>query len=75
MNRSQYRNGDVITRRCGCNSCNPSHINGVLCHETGCPDGWRDHKIECKECGDEVYPEFRMQMYCNSCYAAFTGIE
>lgn len=41
--RSTYRNGDPIGLiHCGCDSCNPSMINGALCHEHGCPDAWRD---------------------------------
>lgn len=42
MKRTHYRNGDEIHLSCGCNSCSPCRINGVLCHETGCPDAWRD---------------------------------
>lgn len=43
MKRSEYRNGDPISLEfTGCNGCSPSAINGVLCHEHGCPDAWRD---------------------------------
>jgi len=53
--RTKYRNGDSIDLLCGCNSCNPSRINGVLCHEAGCPDAWRDQQRECPDCGRKFY--------------------
>ena len=34
-----------------CNSCEALMINGVYCHEAGCPDAWRDYTSECAECG------------------------
>ena len=46
-----------------CDSCNPSRINGVFCHERGCPnDGksWDKERqqwvkyVPCRECGYEV---------------------
>ena len=41
--RTTYRNGDEIGLRYnGCDGCSPATVNGVLCHETGCPDAWRD---------------------------------
>lgn len=57
--RTKYRNGDSITLRCGCDSCSPSRINGVLCHEAGCPDRWKDYAKECSECGRNYYAEHR----------------
>lgn len=45
-----------------CNQCEACMINGVFCHETGCPninkryfdgEGWLSVR-ECKECGSEV---------------------
>ena len=59
MPRTHYRNGDPITLLCGCDGCRPSRINGVLCHETACPDAWRDYAVECFECGRSIYPETR----------------
>lgn len=53
--RTKYRNGDTIYLRTGCNSCSPSRINGVLCHETGCPDAWKDRRKECADCGRGYY--------------------
>ena len=41
--RTHYRNGDEITRQhTGCDGCSPCMVNGVLCHEYGCPYAWRD---------------------------------
>jgi hypothetical protein len=53
--RYRYRNGDPIHLRTGCNSCSPSRINGVLCHESGCPDAWRDRPLTCISCGATYY--------------------
>ena len=53
--RKAYRNGDPIELSCGCNGCSPSMINGVLCHEQGCPDAWRDKAVE--ECDKGNYDD------------------
>ena len=44
-----------------CNQCEALMINGVFCHETGCPnrnarciDGEWIRFYECRECGDEI---------------------
>jgi hypothetical protein len=65
--RTHYRNGDEITLMGGCDSCSPSRINGVFCHEQGCPDAWRDYSIACRECGCEFLREERHQAVCNDC--------
>ena len=58
-----------------CDACEALMINGVLCHETGCPDAWRDQKRECRECRYEFVPEDRYQVYCSEeCAACFHGI-
>ena len=55
-----------------CDSCNVVHINGVLCHETGCPDAWKDYEIECLFCGNSFKPEEKSQKHCTSeCYNAY----
>jgi len=57
-----------------CQSCEALMINGVYCHETGCPDSWRDYKIECKFCGDLVWPEDKGQKFCgDSCVDSYYG--
>lgn len=40
-------------------------INGVRCHEAGCPDAWRDQIRECLFCGTEFNPEVRSQTCCD----------
>ena len=49
-----------------CNQCEAAMINGVFCHETGCPNSkkrWNAEKqdfersIKCWECGFEFCPD------------------
>ena len=47
-----------------CDSCEALTINGVLCHESGCPDAWKDELRECKGCGQKFKPEQRDQICC-----------
>ena len=66
--RTHYRNGDERRTKTGnCDSCQCVFISGILCHETGCPDAWKDKLVECKGCGCEFYPEDRGQKTCQSC--------
>lgn len=56
-----------------CNSCEVLRINGVLCHETGCPDAWKATK-ECAWCGQAYTPETRWQKCCSDdCTEAYNG--
>jgi hypothetical protein len=48
-----------------CQSCDVLVINGVLCHELGCPDKWRDEMRECKWCGQDFKPESRIDQFCS----------
>jgi len=48
-----------------CENCNVLNINGINCHELGCPDAWKDYKKECKWCGSEFIPEDKDQEFCN----------
>jgi len=48
-----------------CASCQALTINGLLCHEMGCPDAWLDYVRECKWCGQEFRPEERGQTCCS----------
>jgi hypothetical protein len=58
-----------------CKSCEVLVINGILCHETGCPDSWKDKKHFCKECGEEFEPESKFQDCCSShCYCMYNGL-
>ena len=67
MKRTSYANGDTITLACGCDGCNPARINGVLCHESGCPEAWRDATRECFECGCDFSPVGRYDRICPDC--------
>lgn len=50
-----------------CNQCESAYINGIYCHELGCPEAWRDHYKDCWQCGCEFRPENRFQTVCNDC--------
>lgn len=50
-----------------CNQCDAITINGVYCHEHGCPDAWKSELRECRECGERFKPEDRGQRKCASC--------
>jgi len=55
-----------------CNSCEALTINGVYCHETGCPEAWRDETRECKWCGTKFTPDSPDHTFCDeSCFEAF----
>jgi hypothetical protein len=59
-----------------CKSCEALMINGILCHEYGCPDAWKDEKHICKECGQEFIPEENWQQFCSShCYCMYNNLE
>ena len=59
-----------------CKSCEVLWINGVKCHEHGCPDAYMDETRECKWCGSEFTPEENSQEFCdNSCYCAYYNLE
>ena len=47
-----------------CNSCDAIMIQGVFCHETGCPDSWKGKEKECKWCGGKFMPEEKYQKFC-----------
>lgn len=63
-----------------CKSCDSCGINGVLCHETGCPDSHIDlgtgqpYPVECKFCGSPVSPPCQVTPFCsNDCAQAYLG--
>jgi len=57
-----------------CPSCEVLYINGVRCHETGCPDAWKDEVRECKWCGTEFKPLLPgMECCSHSCEVAYSG--
>jgi hypothetical protein len=57
-----------------CASCEVLVINGLLCHETGCPDAWRDELRECKWCGTIFAPSESHERFCSEeCAAAYNS--
>jgi len=57
-----------------CPSCEVLRIQGMRCHETSCPNAWREERRECLWCGSEFVPEERWQAYCDyDCFAADNG--
>ncbi len=48
-----------------CQSCNEVSINGVNCHEIGCPDSWKYYTVECKWCGILFKPDAEGQDCCS----------
>lgn len=58
-----------------CESCDAIMINGVYCHEQGCPDAWKNSVKECKWCGQEFKPEWENQSCCSQeCVAGYHGM-
>jgi hypothetical protein len=58
-----------------CQSCEALRINGILCHETGCPDAWKGSKRSCQWCGQEFTPEHSRQQFCdNACYGYYYNL-
>lgn len=57
-----------------CDSCELLAINGVVCHETGCPNAWRNEIRECSWCGQEFKPERPEQTCCDdTCAESYNG--
>jgi len=52
-----------------CDSCEILVINNVICHETGCPNAWKDETRVCKWCGRSFKPKNRHQQCCDSACA------
>ncbi len=58
-----------------CSSCEVLNLNGLNCHEVGCPEAWKDYKRECKWCGQLFTPEEKWDNYCShSCYTGHNSI-
>ena len=58
----------------GCDACEMLTINGLACHETGCPDAWRDHDRECDWCGQRFQPEAKGTRVCSDdCAESYYG--
>lgn len=50
-----------------CDACHVMYVNGIKCHEAGCPEAWRDYDRECFECGHSFRPTDRHQALCEGC--------
>jgi hypothetical protein len=48
-----------------CPSCSASVVNGVYCHEAGCPDSHLFVKGECPWCGQMFQAEEKGQKFCS----------
>ena len=57
------RKSDNVKRE-RCDSCEALMINGVFCHETGCPNAWRVMR-SCGWCGQSFMPETQYQNCCS----------
>lgn len=53
-----------------CDQCEVLFINGIKCHENGCPDSWKDSILDCLWCGTEFKPEENGQALCSDECAA-----
>ena len=57
-----------------CQSCEVLMINGLRCHEHGCPDAWGEETRECKWCGQQFKPKEKWQDCCDEyCAAEYHG--
>lgn len=53
-------------RRRQCAQCQLVRINGLLCHEIGCPAAYKDYVYTCP-CGTDFRPKYSRQRWCHSC--------
>lgn len=53
-----------------CIGCQLMSINGLVCHEIGCPEGWRGEERQCKWCGQTFEAEG-----CGWSYHVVTAVE
>jgi hypothetical protein len=55
-----------------CEQCVACMINGVFCHEIGCPDSWKFVHQECQWCGFNFEAEEKGQAFCSeSCAESY----
>jgi len=50
-----------------CDHCAAAMINGVFCHETGCPVAWEHQTRTCRLCGDHFQPDHDRADTCPDC--------
>ncbi len=59
-------------RRITCDQCVMLSINGLPCHELGCPNAWQGQRRKCKWCGSAFIPTDRHQICCDAeCVESF----
>lgn len=57
-----------------CTQCQVLSINGLRCHETGCPIAWREYTKRCRNCKREFKLKEQRQEVCSKqCYRDFWG--
>lgn len=62
-----------------CEQCSSTNINGVNCHETGCPNSHIDlstgkpHKVKCLECGCDFQPIDKESFCDHTCMGSYLG--
>ncbi len=71
MTDDGYRESEEYVRLEPCSSCQVLAINGIRCHETGCPDAWRDDDVDCMECERTFQRKYRNQDVCIECMHGF----
>ena len=57
-----------MTLTINCYNCAAAMINGVFCHEAGCPSAWRDVRRSCRVCGFDFQPNARHETVCDDCH-------
>ena len=58
-----------------CDSCEVVRINGVLCHEAGCPEAYKDEVRGCKWCSQKFKPIQPHQTCCShTCTVAYYNL-
>lgn len=51
-------------------------INGIVCHEHGCPDAYKNETRDCTWCSVEFIPEHNDQWQCcNDCHNSYHGLD
>lgn len=50
-----------------CDGCEIMIIQGVKCHEFGCPNAWQDKMIWCLNCHEDFIRDKKGQVVCIDC--------
>ena len=58
-----------------CDDCDALNINGILCHEIGCPSAWKNYNKKCRWCGTTFLPKEKDHEFCCvDCHNDYYGI-